>query len=179
MSNVELVSIERVNNPTFDEADPQKRRTIVLLGVTTYNNIPHHELVVGTNKNDDVIRDLEQQLLSLRRSQENELKTQRERLRVEYDTEINGLRSRLDYMTSKEQTFYEDRDRYAMEMVDRCMIYSGIQWKTRMKEKYNGIQWKTHMKEKYNGVQWKTRMKVMNEGETQWNTVENTYEGDE
>ena len=122
MSNVELVSIERVNNPTFDEADPQKRRTIVLLGVTTYNNIPRHELVVGTNKNDDVIRDLEQQLLSLRRSQENELKTQRERLRVEYDTEINGLRSRLDYMTSKEQTFYEDRDRYAMEMVDRCMI---------------------------------------------------------
>jgi hypothetical protein len=153
MSNVELVSIERVNNPTFDEADPQKRRTIVLLGVTTYNNIPRHELVVGTNKNDDVIRDLEQQLLSLRRSQENELKTQRERLRVEYDTEINGLRSRLDYMTSKEQTFYEDRDRYAMEMVDRCMIYSGIQWKT--------------------------HMKVMNEGEIQWNTVENTYEGDE
>ena len=28
------------------------------------------------------------------------------------------------------------------------------------------------MKEKYNGTQWKTRMKVMNEGETQWNTME-------
>jgi hypothetical protein len=28
------------------------------------------------------------------------------------------------------------------------------------------------MKEKYNGIQWKIRMKVMNEGETQWNTME-------
>ena len=37
----------------------------------------------------------------------------------------------------------------------------------------------TRMKEKYNGIQWKTHMKVMNEGEIQWNTVENTYEGDE
>ena len=35
------------------------------------------------------------------------------------------------------------------------------------------------MKEKYNGIQWKTHMKAMNEGEIQWSTVENTYEGDE
>ena len=34
------------------------------------------------------------------------------------------------------------------------------------------------MKEKHNGIQWKTHMKVMNEGETQWNTMENTYEGE-
>lgn len=127
MSNIELVSIERVNNPTFDEADPQKRRTIVLLGVTTYNNIPRHELVVGANKNDDVIRDLEQQLISLRRAQENELNTQRERLRVEYETERNSLLSKIEHLTQKEQTFYEERDKYAFEMVNRCMANANQQ----------------------------------------------------
>ena len=67
--------IDPVNNTVFDDADPSKRRTIVLLGINTYQNIPRRELLVVPNHDetvvlrDDTIKTLQQELTSLRNTQ--------------------------------------------------------------------------------------------------------------
>lgn len=119
--SVELVAIERVNNPTFDEADPQKRRTIVLLGISLYNNIPRHELVVTNSDNivkqkQVIIDTLEQEIFMLRQKQNNE-----------HQAKVHSLQSQIEHLTQKEQTFYEERDKYAFEMVNRCMANANQQ----------------------------------------------------
>ena len=108
--SVELVAIERVNNPTFDEADPQKRRTIVLLGISLYNNIPRHELVV-TNS-DNIVK--QKQIII-------------DTLEQEHQTTVHRLQSQIEHLTQKEQTFYKERDKYAFEMVNRCMASTNRQ----------------------------------------------------
>lgn len=67
--------IDHIDDPLFDQASQETRRTIVLLGINIYKNIPRHELVVVSSdtavvKQKD--RTLEDELTTLRSSLSSE-----------------------------------------------------------------------------------------------------------
>lgn len=123
--------IEPVNNETFDNADPETRRTIVLLGVNTYINIPRHELVVVPNENkmlnqkQEIIDQMErenQMLRSIQNKRINEaVEEERTRTGIVHSKELDRLQAQIQSFVDAQRTFYADRDEYANQFADRCM----------------------------------------------------------
>jgi len=64
--------IDTIDDPLFAQATSGVRRTIVLLGLNTYKNIPRNELVVSSDtvvkQKDQIIQRLEDELTTLRSS---------------------------------------------------------------------------------------------------------------
>jgi len=83
--------IDTIDDPLFLQATPEVRRTIVLLGINIYKNIPRNELVVSSDtvvkQKDQTIQRLEDELTTLRNSLSSriaeELKEQRKRIQTE------------------------------------------------------------------------------------------------
>jgi len=87
--------IELVNNETFDNADPQTRKTIVLLGISTYENMSRSDVMTVVKHNDDRLKhqqDLSQEYQSIAS------------MNVKLNEDIKRL--------------LEDRDNYVQEQVD-------------------------------------------------------------
>ena len=83
--------IDTIDDPLFSQATSGVRRTIVLLGINIYKNIPRNELVVSSDtvvkQKDRTIQRLEDELTTLRHSLSSritdELKDQRKRIQTE------------------------------------------------------------------------------------------------
>lgn len=119
--------VEPVNHPVFDDADPGKRRTIVLLGINTYVNIPRHELVVIPNETQivqqkqETIDALERENHLLRSTQAARLEEERERIDSVHAKELERLQAQIQALVDAQRTFYAERDVYASHFADRCM----------------------------------------------------------
>ena len=117
--------IDTIDDPLFSQATSGVRRTIVLLGLNTYKNIPRNELVVSSDtvvkQKDQTIQRLEDELTTLRHSLSSritdELKDQRKRIQTENDNEVTRLNRcihdmRADFQQSRENDFKRLKETY-------------------------------------------------------------------
>lgn len=101
--------IEPVNNDTFDNTDPQTRKTIVLLGLGTFENLPETTLVFRDEHKDTrlkqqhkTIQQLEHDLCSIRDKCMTQAKHENDtRLKQKEDT-INHLEEELRIVREKQ-----------------------------------------------------------------------------
>jgi hypothetical protein len=101
--------IDPVNNETFDNTDPQTRKTIVLLGLNVYENLPQTTLMFRDEHNDarlkqqqKTIEQLEQDLCSVREKCTAQAKHDNDaRLKQKEDT-INHLEEELRIVREKQ-----------------------------------------------------------------------------
>lgn len=120
-------TVDEVDEPVFEEADSKTRRHIIKLGVTTYVNIPRHELVVTNHdhvvkQKQAIIDSLEQDMLKMRQNQaqlvENERNIMRKHIESEFESKMNHLQSQVELLTHREKMLFEEREKYAHDMVN-------------------------------------------------------------
>jgi len=117
--------IDTIDDPLFVEATQEIRKTIVLLGLNTYKNIPRNELVVSSDtvvkQKEQTIERLEDELTTLRSSLStrisDELKDQRNRIQTENENEVARLNRcihemRAEFQQTRENDFQRLKETY-------------------------------------------------------------------
>ena len=113
--------ITPVNHPVFDDADPETRRTIILLGINTYVNIPRHELVVIPSETQETIDALQQELQKQTLRVTEAVEEERKRLGLLHVQDVERLQTQIQSHVEAQRSFYAERDIYASHFADRCM----------------------------------------------------------
>lgn len=115
--------IEPINNDTFDNADPQTRKTIVLLGISTYENMPRSDVVFHDRHNDarlkqkeDTINHLEEELRNVREKHAANLKHELHLRETETSVRLKHQQQMIDKLDQENRTM---RDKHNQEIEDQ------------------------------------------------------------
>ena len=111
--------IEPINNDTFDNADPQTRKTIVLLGISTYENMPRSDVVFHDRHNDTRLKQQQKTIEQL----EQELSTVRDKCmaQAKHDNDVR-LKQKEDTINHLEEELRTVREKQAANLKHELVL---------------------------------------------------------
>ena len=104
--------IELVNNETFDNADPQTRKTIVLLGISTYENMSRSDVVTVVKHNDDRLKHQQDLNVKLNEDRDNYVQEQVDWATGMYKERLRSEKVKLEIQQRLNTRLHEELERF-------------------------------------------------------------------